>query len=183
MRVVVADDSTVAREGIATIIRRDLRYALCGLARDRQSLTDLLEQQRPDLLLIEPFFGNHDGVFLKELAAGFPDTRILVISRRPEEIYARTRPARQASGYWMKTGPREELINAIETVLAGEESPDRRANANSAYVGADRIGQRVSPPDSPRRVHRCRHITHREKKEASYVFSNQLRTEVPSVLT
>jgi len=100
LRVVVADDSTVAREGIATIIRRDLRYALCGLARDRQSLTDLLEQQRPDLLLIEPFFGNHDGVFLKELAAGFPDTRILVISRRPEEIYAERalRARRRATG-------------------------------------------------------------------------------------
>jgi DNA-binding NarL/FixJ family response regulator len=120
-RVVVADDSTVAREGIAAIIRRDLRYSLCGLARDQRRLNELLEEQQPDLLLIEPFLGNYDGIFLlKEIAARFPDTRILVISRRPEEIYAERALRAGASGYWMKFGTREELIGAIDTVLAGE---------------------------------------------------------------
>lgn len=120
-RVVVADDSTVAREGIAAIIRRDLRFALCGLAADQQTTKELLKQHQPDLLLIEPFFGNQDGIFLlRELAAGFPRTRILAVSRQPEEIYAERALRAGASGYWMKTGPREELIHAIETVMAGE---------------------------------------------------------------
>jgi chemotaxis response regulator CheB len=43
-RVLVADDSTVAREGIAAIIRRDLRYTLCGLATDQHTLNQLLEK-------------------------------------------------------------------------------------------------------------------------------------------
>jgi DNA-binding NarL/FixJ family response regulator len=120
-RVVVADDSTVAREGIGTIIRRDSRYALCGLAADQRSLIELLDQPQPDLLLIEPFLGNRDGIFLiKELAARFPETRILVISRRSEEIYAERALRAGASGYWMKIATREELIHAIETGLAGE---------------------------------------------------------------
>ena len=55
-RIVVADDSTVAREGIAAIIR-DLRYALCGLATDQRTTSELLQQHQPDLLLIEPFLG------------------------------------------------------------------------------------------------------------------------------
>lgn len=121
LRVVVADDSTVAREGIAVIIRRDLRFALCGLAADQRITRELLEQHQPDLLLIEPFLGNHDGIFLlKELAAGFPRTQILAVSRQPEEIYAERALRAGASGYWMKIGPREELIHAIETVIAGE---------------------------------------------------------------
>jgi DNA-binding NarL/FixJ family response regulator len=120
-RIVVADDSTAAREGIAAIIRRDLRYALCGLATDQRTLSELLEQHQPDLLLIEPFLGNHDGIFLiKELAARFPRMRILAVSRQPEEIYAERALRAGASGYWMKTGPREELIHAIETIVAGE---------------------------------------------------------------
>ena len=57
--IVVADDSTVAREGIAAIIR-DLPYTLCGLATDQQTTIKLLEEHQPDLLLIEPFFGNRD---------------------------------------------------------------------------------------------------------------------------
>jgi len=120
-RIVVADDSTVAREGIAAIIRRDSRYALCGLTTDHRTMSELLEQHQPDLLLIEPFLGNRDGIFLiKELAARFPRMRILAVSRQPEEIYAERALRAGASGYWMKTGPREELIHAIETVMAGE---------------------------------------------------------------
>jgi DNA-binding NarL/FixJ family response regulator len=117
----VADDSTVAREGIAAIIRRHLRYTLCGLASDQQTLSQLLQQHQADLLLIEPFLGHQDGIFLlKELATRFPRMRILVISKHPEEIYAERALRAGASGYWMKTGTCEELINAIETVVAGE---------------------------------------------------------------
>jgi DNA-binding NarL/FixJ family response regulator len=120
-RVVVADDSTVAREGIAAIIRRNSRFALCGLAADERTTSELLEQHQPDLLLIEPFLGNRDGIFLiKQLEARFPEMRVLVISRQPEEIYAERALRAGASGYWMKTGPREELIHAMETVMAGE---------------------------------------------------------------
>ncbi len=120
-RVLVADDSTVAREGIAVIVSRDLRYSLCGLATDQRTTSELLEQHHPDVLLIEPFLGNRDGILLlKELAARFPQTRILVISKQPEEVYAERALRAGASGYWMKTGSREELLHAIETVLAGE---------------------------------------------------------------
>ena len=118
--IVVADDSTVAREGIAAIIR-DLPYTLCGLATDQQTTIKLLEEHQPDLLLIEPFFGNRDGIFfLKELTGRFPETRILVVSKQPEEVYVERALRAGASGYWVKTGTRKELIRAIETVLAGE---------------------------------------------------------------
>jgi DNA-binding NarL/FixJ family response regulator len=88
-RVLVADDSTVAREGIATMIRRNPRYVLCGLASDERTLNELLEKHKPDLLLLEPFLGKRDGIFLlKQLATRFPETRILAISKQPEEVYA-----------------------------------------------------------------------------------------------
>jgi DNA-binding NarL/FixJ family response regulator len=120
-RVLVADDSTVAREGIAAIIRRDLRYTLCGLATDQRMLNELLEKHKPDLLLLEPFLGKRDGIFLiKELAARYPLTRILAISKQPEEVYAERALRAGASGYWMKIGTCEELIHAVETVLRGE---------------------------------------------------------------
>ena len=120
-RIVVADDSSVAREGIAAIIYRDSRYVVCGLATDRQTTYELLETHKPDLLLIEPFLGNQDAIFLlKEIAARFTDTRILVISKHSEEIYAERALRAGASGYWMKTAKCDELVRAIETVLAGQ---------------------------------------------------------------
>ena len=112
--VVIADDSTVAREGLVAIIRRDLGYTVCGLATDEKATRELTEKHQPDLLVIEPFLGHHDGIFLlKQLAARFPRARILAVSRQPEEIYAERALRAGASGYWMKTSTREELIRAI----------------------------------------------------------------------
>ena len=120
-RIVIADDSTLAREGLAAIIRRHSRYILCGLALNEEETMQLLEMHGPDLLLIEPFLGNKDGIFLlKQIAACFPKTRILVISKQPEEVYAERALRAGASGYWMKTAKSDELLHAIESVLAGE---------------------------------------------------------------
>ena len=99
----------------------------------KRSTRELIEKHHPDLLVIEPFLGHHDGIFLlKQLAARFPRTRILAVSRQPEEIYAERALRAGASGYWMKTSTREELIRAIDTILAGElyvSPPDRIARS------------------------------------------------------
>lgn len=120
-RVLIADDSAVAREGLVSIIRRDLGYAVCGLATDERTTGELAEKHQPDLLVIEPFLGHRDGIFLlKQLAARFPRVRILAVSRQREEIYAERALRAGAAGYWMKTSTHEELIRAFDTVLAGE---------------------------------------------------------------
>ena len=119
--VVIADDSAVAREGLVAIIRRELGYTVCGLAADQRTTRELVEKHQPDLLVIEPFLGHHDGIFLlKQLAARSPRVRILAVSRQREEIYAERALRAGACGYWMKTGTREELIGALDTILAGE---------------------------------------------------------------
>jgi two-component system response regulator NreC len=82
---------------------------------------ELTEKHHPDLLVVEPFLGHHDGIFLlKQFTACFPQTRILAASRQPEEIYAERALRAGALGYWMKTSTREALLRAIDTVLAGE---------------------------------------------------------------
>jgi DNA-binding NarL/FixJ family response regulator len=140
--------ATVAREGIAAIIRRDLRYALCGLATDQRTMIEVLEQHQPDLLLIEPFLGNRDGIsVIKELAARFSRLRILAISRQPEEIYAERALRAGASGYWMKTQPREELIHAIEAIVAGELYVSRAVALRAIHNVVDRPTTHPNPPN------------------------------------
>jgi DNA-binding NarL/FixJ family response regulator len=154
-RIVVADDSTVAREGIAAIIR-ELPYILCGLAADQQTTSELLEQHQPDLLLIEPFFGNRDGIFfLKQLAGRFPETRILVVSKQPEEVYAERALRAGASGYWAKTGTREELKRAIATVLAGELYVSPRVALHALH---EVIEHPTANPNAPNLTDRELHV-------------------------
>ena len=73
------------------------------------------------MLLIEPFLENRDAIrWIKDLAREFPRIRILVVSRQSERTYAERALCAGASGYWMKNSSVEELMHAIETVLAGE---------------------------------------------------------------
>jgi DNA-binding NarL/FixJ family response regulator len=154
--VVIADDSTVAREGIAAIIHRDLGYTLCGLAIDERATRELMEKHQPNLLVIEPFLGHHDGIFfLKQLAARFPRTLILAVSRQPEEIYAERALRAGASGYWMKTATREELIRAIDTVLAGELYVSPRIALRAVHEIVDRP---VTHPKVPNLTDRELHV-------------------------
>jgi DNA-binding NarL/FixJ family response regulator len=99
----------------------------------------MMEKHQPSLLIIEPFLGHHDGIFLlKQLAARFSQTRILAVSRRPEEIYAERALRAGASGYWMKTSTREELVRAVETVLAGELYVSPRIALRAVHEVVDR---------------------------------------------
>jgi len=154
--VVIADDSTVAREGLAAIIRHARGFTVCGVATDEKATHDVMEKHQPDLLLIEPFLGHQDGIFLlKQLAARFPRARILAVSRRAEEIYAERALRAGASGYWMKTSTREELIRAIDTVLAGELYVSPRIAMRAVHEIVDRP---ITHPKIPNLTDRELHV-------------------------
>ena len=106
---------------MAAIVGRDKRYQICGSAHGFFDAGELIRQHRPDVLLIEPFLEDRDGIlWIKELARDYPHTRILIVSRQSEQVYAERALHAGAAGYWMKNGSPDELMQAVETVLAGE---------------------------------------------------------------
>ena len=120
-RVVVVGDTCVSEAGMAAIVGRDERYQICGSAHGFFDAGELIQKHRPDILLIEPFLEDRDGIlWIKELAREHPHTRILVVSRQSEYVYAERALHAGATGYWMKNGSPEELMRAVETVMAGE---------------------------------------------------------------
>ena len=121
VRVVVAGDTCVSAQGLATIVGRDKRYKVCGRAHGFYDAGELIRKHRPDVLLIEPFLEDRDGIWwIKGLATEFPRTRILIVSRQSEQIYAQRGLHAGAAGYWMKNGSERELLRAVETVAAGK---------------------------------------------------------------
>jgi DNA-binding NarL/FixJ family response regulator len=120
-RVVAVGDTIIGEQGLVAIIGRDPRYYVCGAAHTFDEANRLVRQHRPDVLLIEPFLENRDAIrWIKDLATEFPRIRILIVSRQSERTYAERALCAGASGYWMKNSSLEELMHAIETVLAGE---------------------------------------------------------------
>jgi len=120
-RVVVVGDTVISEEGMATIVGRNKRYHVCGGAHGFFDAGELIRKHQPDVLLIEPFLEDRDGIcWIKDLATEFPQTRILIVSRQSELIYAKRALHAGAAGYWMKNGSAQELMRAVDTVAAGE---------------------------------------------------------------
>ena len=120
-RVLVVGDTCVSEEGMATIVGRDKRYQVCGSAHGFFDAGELIRKHQPDVLLIEPFLEDRDGIrWIEDLAKEYPHTRILIVSRQSERIYAERVLQAGATGYWMKNGSQEELLRAVEMVAAGK---------------------------------------------------------------
>ncbi len=114
-------DTCVSEQGMATIVGRDKRYRVCGGAHGFYDAGELIRKHQPDVLLIEPFLQDRDGIrWIKDLTMEYPRTRVLIVSRQSERIYAERALHAGAAGYWMKNGSAEELLRAVETVAAGE---------------------------------------------------------------
>ena len=143
-RVVAVGDTIIGEQGLVAIIGRDARYRVCGAAHTFEEANNLIQQHRPDVLLIEPFLENRDAIrWIHDLAAEFPRIRILVVSRQSERTYAERALRAGASGYWMKNSSVAELMFAIETVLAGEIYASRAITGLAMHKFA---GSRDLPP-------------------------------------
>src|SRR5438067_12192085 len=106
---------------MATIVGRDKRYHVCGGAHGFFDAGELIRKHQPNVLLIEPFLEDRDGIlWIKELTKEYPRTRILIVSRQSERTYAERALQAGAAGYWMKNGSAAELLRAVETVAKGE---------------------------------------------------------------
>jgi len=120
-RILVVDGMELVRVGLAQIISAASSFVVCAATGDYDDVPELLERHRPHVMIVEPFHESRDGVrWLKEFAGEFPQTKILVASFSAEATYAERTLRAGAAGYWMKTSSADELLHAIETVLAGE---------------------------------------------------------------
>ena len=143
-RVVAVGDTIISERGLVAIIGADPRYHVCGAAHTFQEANRLVRQHRPDVLVIEPFLENCDAIrWIKDLASEFPRIRILIVSAQSELTYAERAFRAGASGYWMKSSSVEELMHALETVLAGDVYASRAVTSIAMHKFA---GDRNLPP-------------------------------------
>jgi DNA-binding NarL/FixJ family response regulator len=119
MRVVIADDHTFYREGLARLLRK-FGVDVVGEAPDGETAVRLAEETSPDVVLLDLRMPGVSGLeavrMLTEHAAA---TRVLVLSVSAEEWDVTEAIAAGASGYVLKDEPVEEVIAGIRAAAAG----------------------------------------------------------------
>jgi len=120
IRILIADDHRVFREGIKLILENLQDIEVVGEASDGMEVLQQIETSNPDVILLDISMGELGGIetalILKEK---YPGTKILVLSMHHESSYIVHMLEAGAAGFLLKDSGSRELINAIRTVAEG----------------------------------------------------------------
>lgn len=120
IRILVADDHPVVRDGLVAILSTQPDFEVVGEAGDGKQALELAASQQPDLMLLDLEMPLKDGVqTLLQLPAHAPGCKAIVFTAYDSDERIVSAVKAGAKGYLLKGVPREELFSAIRAVQAG----------------------------------------------------------------
>jgi DNA-binding NarL/FixJ family response regulator len=120
IRVVLADDHTILREGLRQLLGTANDIAVVGEAANGHEVIALVRSEDFDVLLLDMSMPGKSGIeLIKQVRAEKPKLRMLVLSMHEEEQYAVRALKAGASGYVTKDSAATQLVTAIRKVAGG----------------------------------------------------------------
>ncbi len=122
IKILIADDHAIVREGLKQILSETSDIVAAGEASNGQEVLKKVWENNYDMVLLDISMPGRSGLdILKQLKKEKPRLHILVLSMHPEEQYAIRVLKGGASGYLTKESTPHELITAIRTVSKGRK--------------------------------------------------------------
>ena len=120
IRLVIADDHEIFRDGLALMLSKQEAITLVGQAGDGKELIQLVADNQPDLVLTDIKMPRLDGIAAaKYLLQQHPHLKIIALSMFEEENLIVEMLEAGAKGYLLKNADKKEILEAILTVHAG----------------------------------------------------------------
>ena len=121
LRIVLADDHTILREGLRALLSTNADFEVVGEAEDGREAVRCVEKLEPDLLLMDLSMPRMSGMdAISEIKKRHPDTRIIALTVHKTEEYLLTTLQAGADGYVLKDATHDELVMAIHNVVSGK---------------------------------------------------------------
>jgi len=128
IRVAIADDHAVVRQGLRTFLELQDDVEVVGEAADGAEAVELVARTEPDVVLLDLVMPRLDGIeAIREIRARCPATRILVLTSFADDRTVLPAVRAGAAGYLLKDVQPDELVRAIEAAAAGEAPLHPRA--------------------------------------------------------
>jgi NarL family two-component system response regulator LiaR len=154
IRVLVADDHAVVREGLRTFLSLQEGIEVCGEAADGEAAVREAELRRPDVILMDLVMPRLDGVgAMRELRRRLPEARVIVLTSYAEDDRLLPAIRAGAAGYLLKDAEPREIARAVRAAHAGEALLDPAIAARLVAAIAQPAG---TPP--------VRRLTPRERE-------------------
>ncbi len=118
--ILIVDDHPMVREGLTMRISAQLDLQVCGEAATEEEALALIQQRTPDLAIVDISLKSGNGIdLIKQVKAGFPSVKMLVLSGHPEALYGERALRAGAMGYVNKQESNHNILIAIRLVLNG----------------------------------------------------------------
>jgi DNA-binding NarL/FixJ family response regulator len=152
IRVVIADDQAMVREGLRMILDLQDDIEVVAEAGDGQAALRAVAEQRPDVVLMDIRMPGMNGLQATErlLRGGRPGPRVLVLTTFGEDEYLYAAMRAGASGFLLKDSPRAALLHAVRTVADGSALLDPALTRRLLEEWVRRPPQRTGVPDELR---------------------------------
>jgi DNA-binding NarL/FixJ family response regulator len=182
IRVVIVDDDPLVRTGLSMILGGDPELAVVGQAGNGAEAIELVEQQRPDVVLMDIRMPVRDGLSATEELAARPDApRIIVLTTFDTDEMVLRALRVGAAGFLLKDTPPARLVEAVKTVTTGAPtlSPQVTAQLIAAATAPERTAGTAARMQARRRL---AGLTDREMEVARGVGKGQTNAEIAAEL-
>jgi len=120
-RILIADDHTILRAGIRSLLEMEANLEVIGEVDNGKDAIQAVGQLSPDIILSDLSMPKTNGTeAIQHIKRRYPEIKILVLTVHKSEEHVRAALKAGADGYVLKDDTAEELINAINNILAGK---------------------------------------------------------------
>jgi DNA-binding NarL/FixJ family response regulator len=176
IRVVIAEDHHLVRQGIRALLEKTGEIAVVGEAADGQDAVELTRRLIPDLVMLDISMPRLNGIeAVRRIHALGTNSRVMVLSMYADETLVRQALQSGARGYVVKRAVAEELVLAIRAIARGEVflSPEVSRVLLDQAVGRREAADGEGP---------LAHLTSREREVLQLVAEGHTNSRIAGML-
>jgi LuxR family transcriptional regulator, maltose regulon positive regulatory protein len=119
--IVIVDDHPIFRNGLRVLLEKENDFTVIGEAEDGQSALEIIQELRPDIVVMDISMPNMDGIeATRQLLKVIPELKVVALSVNSGKRFVMDMLRAGASGYILKESVPEEMVRGIRTVLSGD---------------------------------------------------------------
>jgi DNA-binding NarL/FixJ family response regulator len=146
IRVLIADDHFVVRDGLSAMLESSDEFEVVGQAEDGQEAIQLTEELQPDVVLLDIQMPKLDGIEATyRIRRKFPKIQVVILSTFDQDEYVYQSLQAGAKGYVLKDSGLDELLAVVRAAARGESLLSTNITTKLVkYISTPRRGQRLT---------------------------------------